>query len=49
MVAGTSFLGRPSLGKTLMIRDCYHGLWQKLKVEFDQGDLGRVVVGTPGQ
>lgn len=49
LVAGTSFIGRPSLGNTLMIRDCYHRLWEKLEADFGQDDLGRAVVGTPGQ
>lgn len=49
LVCETSFLGDPSLGDKLMIRECYNRLWSKMEDDFSKGARGRVVVGTPGE
>lgn len=49
LVGETSFLGDPSFGDKMMIRECYNRLWSKVEDDFSKGARGRVVVGTPGE
>jgi hypothetical protein len=49
LVGETSFLGDPSLGDKMMIRECYNRLWSKVEDDFRIGARGRVVIGTPGE
>jgi hypothetical protein len=49
LVDETSFLGDPSFGDKMMIRECYNRLWSKVEDDFSKGARGRVVIGTPGE
>jgi hypothetical protein len=49
LMGETSFLGDPSLGDKMMIRECYNRLWSKVEGDFSKGARGRVVIGTPGE
>jgi hypothetical protein len=49
LMGGTSFLGNPSFGDKMMVRECYKRLWSKMEDDFRNGARGRVVVGSPGK
>ncbi len=46
---GTSFLGMPDLGDTLLLRECYGGLEEKLQKLFEDGARAVAVIGNPGE
>ena len=46
---GTSFLGVPDLGDTLVLRECYRGLQAKIQQLFEGGARAVAVIGNPGE
>ena len=46
---GTSFLGMPNLGDTLMLRECYSGLEAKIQQLFEGGAQAMAVIGNPSE
>ncbi len=48
LVDSTTFLGTPSFGDKLLVRECYHGLQRAMGQHFGEGGQGLVVVGNPG-
>lgn len=48
LVDGASFLGVEKNGRVLMVRDCYKELAERIESDFCRGEIGRVIVGTPG-
>jgi hypothetical protein len=48
LVDDTNFLGMENLGRVLMVRDCYKELAEQIESDFCRGEIGRVIVGTPG-
>ena len=48
LVEGTKFLGTPSFGDKLHVRECYHGLQCAMGQHFGEGGQGLIVIGNPG-
>ena len=48
LARGTRFLGDRSWGGTLLVRECYRRLTARLDQDFQAGERGRVIIGTPG-
>jgi hypothetical protein len=48
LVDDTSFLGMENYGRVLMVRDCYKELAEQIESDFCCGEIGRVIVGSPG-
>ena len=46
---GTSFLGMPNLGDTLMLRECYSDLEAKIQQLYEGGAQAVAVIGNPGE
>ena len=46
---GTRFLGMPSLGDTLVLRECYRGLQAKIQQLFEGAAQAVAVIGNPGE
>ncbi len=48
LVNNTFFLGSMDYGDKLLIRNCYHGLSERIESHFQKGGRGVVVIGNPG-
>lgn len=48
LAGGTFFLGDPSYGNRMLVRECYRRLYSRLEKDFLAGQRGRVIIGTPG-
>jgi hypothetical protein len=49
LAANTSFLGFKKYRNQMLVRECYVRLWEKLEEDFEAGEDGRVIIGTPGE
>jgi hypothetical protein len=46
---GTHFLGNVSCGSSLMVRDCYGRLQDRIEAHFGEGGVAAAVIGNPGK